>query len=263
MKKKFRKTEKRYSTFSNHRKEAFMKKFTITLLMFLMFTCFLHAKKPKVIHMHVAKSAGTTVKALLFKQYMQREIYPYRFSRFKNALNLLPDISEPLASGHFPMNFLEKKVPGLENYFLFTVFRDPVERVLSHARYKTLSYQRRGKISRDREIDHRQLPANYLCRMLTSDPSLKGKELLTNCIENLEKFDLIIFQDDPDEFREGIELLCKKLHFRLPRNIPVLNSTEKKPVLQILRDEIAKRNSLDIALYKYAKKHFSLKNASL
>ncbi len=228
-----------------------------------MFTSLLQARKPKVIHLHVAKSAGTTVKSLLFKKYKQKEIYPYRFGKTKDAMKLLPDISELLVSGHFPMNFLEKKVPDLENYFLFTVFRDPVERVLSHTRYKTRNFQRRGKISSDREINHRQLPANYLCRMIASNPGLKGKELLTNCIENLKKFDLIIFQDDPYEFREGIELLFKTLDFRLPRNIPVQNSTEKKPVLQTLRDEIAERNSLDIALYKYAKKHFSLKNTSL
>ncbi len=201
--------------------------------------------------LHIPKCAGTTLRSLLEKNFHENDIYPLqRFFIEKHNYSEAPLIEHEFVAGHFPFWFLKEKDPNFEASFLFTVFRDPVERVLSHARYR----QKHGS---DAFFDPLSIMPNWMCKMLTSDPNLKGQELLEDCISNLIHFDYILFQDDPEKFELGIKLLFKALQFPyLDKDVPRLNPTKKNQVSEELIEKLKELNSLDIALYQFAKNHF-------
>lgn len=201
--------------------------------------------------LHIPKCAGTTIRSLLEKNFHEKDIYPLqRFYIEKHNYKEAPQIEHEFVAGHFPLWFLKEKDPNFETSFLFTVLRDPVERVLSHARYR----QKHGS---DSFFDPLSIRPNCMCKMLTSDPNLEGQELLEDCISNLIHFDYILFQDDPVKFEKGIKRLFKSLQFPyLDKDVPRLNPTKKNQVSEELIEKLKELNSLDIALYQFAKNHF-------
>lgn len=224
------------------------------LLVVVPFLCAasMHAR---VNFVHVPKCAGSTMHALLVKWYRQKDQYPQRrmpdfsLQGFEDSV----PINHKLVSGHFPLWFFERKDPTFDESFTFTTLRDPVERVLSHCRYLA---QTNPTAKAADPVRHRP---NWICRMLCSDPDLQGEELLENCKQNLDKFNLILFIDDKEEFDKGVYLLFKKLKLRYRNGrTPIFNTTVKKQVDERIINIVKKRNDLDIRLYEYARANYPL-----
>lgn len=88
-------------------------------------------------------------------------------------------MNSEFVTGHFPYHLLLEKDQNLESAFFFTCLRDPIERVLSQYRYM------KRKIGIESPLE---IYPNMICYMLSSNPDLKGEELLNDCIETLKKW---------------------------------------------------------------------------
>jgi len=239
-----------------------MRKF---LLLFLLSFSLLEAR---VVFVHMPKCGGTTLHYLLKKNYPNSDIYP--LPKLQNGLadwsttqadmdlafQIHPDIDHELVSGHFPIWFLKKKNPYYDSSYVFTILRDPIERVLSHDRFQMRVDIQNNK-SPSSKLD--SIPKNFLCKMLCSDCTLQGEELLQDCIANLEKMDYVIFLDD---FENGVRGMFQDLGLRPPKRIGPRNTSNSQELhdLQAITPEklakIKEDNALDIQLYEYATKYF-------
>ncbi len=233
----------------------------------------------RVIHLHIQKSGGTTMRGIVEKFFHQNETYPFRKAVKFNyldrklsgdnsipvvtpcSLEEFPKINHEFVSGHFPIWFLEAKDPDFENSFLFTVFRDPVERVLSNMNYAAKSLRKTGILDESTILMPEEVQQNWMCKMLSSNPNLEGEALLSNAIENLKKFDMILFLDNAEEFMEGVNLLYYKLGIDfLLDQVLTLGKTNREVQEANIIGRIKALNFLDIALYEYARKNYKNSN---
>lgn len=212
----------------------------------------------RINFVHIPKTAGTTLMSLLENNFNKDQWYPYRKLASDNNfdyteedvtrfLTKFSSCNHELMMGHFPLWFFKNKDPEYEQSYFVTVLRDPVERVLSH--YAYLQTTKNHKVDSCFDVY-----PNMMCKMLCTDVTLEGRELLKNSIKNLHRMDFIIFQDD---FDNGVRSLFSELNLELKDGrIPVLNKSTKEKVSMETIKKIKKMNRLDVSLYKYAKKHF-------
>lgn len=205
---------------------------------------------------HIPKCAGTTIDELIKQKIHYLDIYPFRviercptWSDIENPEEYVkdyPDIRQKYVSGHLPYWFYVLKDPNFQSSFFFTCLRDPIARVLSQYRYSLKFAKGPFSIS--------SIPGNYMCKMLCSDPNLRGEELLRNSIQNLEKMDFILFQDD---LHNGLQQLFAALNFEFPTyGIPHKNTTvNNEKFSEAVLKELREKNDLDIRLYEYANKN--------
>lgn len=207
----------------------------------------------RIVFLHIPKTAGTTLNGLLVSNFNSQDIYPHRKiyqhrvttyspKDVSNVLRALPIIDHQLVSGHFPIWFLKEKDPNFNKSYIFTVLREPVDRVLSH-------WNAAG--AEGSPLD--KCP-NLMCKMLCSDATLTGEELLNDSINNLHRMDFIIFQDD---FDNGVRNLFSRLNLTLPKNkIPHRNRSARKEISEKVLNELREINALDVRLYEYANENF-------
>ncbi len=207
----------------------------------------------QMCYIHISKTAGTTMHTMLLEHFGAANIYSCRgigeSGIIVDKTISLPEIPIPapsIISGHFPLWWLQKT--GLaQSSFCFTILREPIERVISHYFFK-LKF---GYLSLGLPV-HSPLDVvpNLMCRMLTSDPTLTGEELLENAIHNLENLDFIVFLDD---FEGGIRRLFRKIGSEHKGNIPKLNETIRGVEFdRETLNKIAESNELDVRVYDYA-----------
>lgn len=221
------------------------------------FICFLllftSVCQARVKFIHIPKTGGTTIKVLLYEYFHRRYSHEHLdgvpHATAEIIAKELPDFDCELVDGHFPYWFMEEKEKEKENSFVFTVLRDPVERVLSHYRFYRQVYP-------DKNLSVYDIEPNWMCKMLCSDPHLEDSELLENAIENLEKLDFVIFMDN---FEEDTINLLKMIGIDTENiEIPHINLTKKEEYDQETIEKIKNLHSLDIALYQYAKNNILL-----
>lgn len=212
---------------------------------------------------HIGKTGGTTMHALLRQHFKEGDFYPYRgmkelypYKGLKdgeivlqsmNESSEISPISHRVISGHFPLWWLHKKGVG-PKAFCFTILRDPIQRVISDYFFK-LKFE--SEIYRFPDHTPLDVLPNVMCRMLSSDPTLTGEDLLNDAISNLKKLDFIIFLDD---FERGIRHFFKKIGIKHHQTIPRLNITERgQEIDQEMIEQIRNYNELDLRLYEYAR----------
>ena len=224
---------------------------------FIALFCLFNICEARIVFVHIPKCGGTTLQRLLKENFDKREVYPFAkigkgrahattVQEMQEAFDEFPPIEHELAWGHFPMWFFQEKDPDFNSSFYLTVLRDPVERVLSHDRYR----MRNDKLS----SDPLSIPDNFLCYMLCTDCTLTGDALLENAKMSLERMDAILFMET---FERDIRILFKRLNFKLPSKIPRTNTTRPYPVSDEMIEKIRERNILDVKLYEYAKKRYA------
>jgi hypothetical protein len=221
-----------------------MKKTSKIIFLFLI-VFFISSVKASINFIHIPRTGGTTLNAILGNQFKVSEIY----FPWKNGVYIenLP-IQHDYLGAHIPYSFIKKYDPNVASSFLFTVLREPVDRVLSESR-------RHGKNNTSNPLD--DLAKNHMCLMLCSDLELTGEELLNDCIKTLERCDLVIFYDD---FENGVKELIKAIGLNEHEIvIPNFNATKKVQVSEETIKKIRDSNDLDIRLYEYAKKNLSNK----
>ncbi len=223
-------------------------------------------KSTQYIFLHVPKTAGTTFRAILERNYPEREIcavYP------NNAKYHQPDQVSEFSQkkkdgfacffGHVSFGF-HKRIGRDIPYIAF--LRNPVDRVIS-LYHHIMSHDRRfaeKKISIVKFIQgYKNIQAdNQQVRILSGANPTFGRvteEMLWNAIENIEN--RFAFVGLTEYFDESLLLLNEKLELRKPWyvNDNVSRSRPGKDFFSGLEmDVIRKFNYLDLVLYAYVKR---------
>ena len=168
------------------------------------------------VHFHIPRTGGTWLRTCLLRHFQQRYVpeqvflvdlpneYGFPFGSYAELENMDGRRRSRLryVAGHMPIGVLDL----FSNAFVFTALRDPVERALSdywycyhiaenpaHPFARQLSP---GEFCRHGYGQAKNGIARYLSGAVYSDELMTDQEMRHKAIENLERFDLVGFQDD-------------------------------------------------------------------
>jgi len=220
---------------------------------------------------HIPKTAGSSFRNMLYKQFDQEAIYPNLNDIISNGGSYPPlkDTSELVTSGTHPFQLLMghypfhtgRLLPQKPKYIVF--LRDPVKRAVSHLYH----LKRVGKEEfRTAPIDEimeaarwqiNNLQVRYMSgrnfrpgKLYLNDDA--GKKALAKAKESIDKCDFVGLTE---EFNGSIKLLEKMFDWNLGKKLKKNVAPRRhRKVPKDLYEEIKALNELDIELYEYAKK---------
>jgi len=220
---------------------------------------------------HIPKTAGSSFRNMLYKQFEQTTIYPNLNDIISNGGSYfsLKDASEQITSqarpfqllmGHYPFH-TGRLLPKKPTYIVF--LRDPVKRAVSHLYH----LKRVGKEEfREAPIDEimkaarwqiNNLQVRYMSgrnfrpgKLYLNDDA--GKKALAKAKESIDKCDFVGLTE---EFKGSVKLLEKMFDWNLGKKLKKNVAPRRhRKVPKDLYEEIKALNELDIELYEYAKK---------
>lgn len=213
---------------------------------------------------HIPKTGGTSVREFLRSRLGDRLIACPNGARVAELLPIVP--AEASLCGHF--SFLPGDQFDLSRYFLATVLRDPVDRLVS-SYYYARSQGRQGNPYMDRTLE---LPigtwiewaalecsaavfdgmARHLAAFVSSTGTVGGNASIADAaIEALERFDLIGFTEDLEPF---FDALCLAQGLAPPPEVPRKNvNPDRAAIDPALHELIAQHSPADTQLYARAR----------
>jgi hypothetical protein len=213
----------------------------------------LETNRPVIGFVHIAKTAGTTVKFILRNSTFFRhcDVQPlarrgiftdqdYRFMKkfFPRLCSLAGhSLIHPTAHLSAPIQY-------------FTFLRDPFERCLSHYQHIKRAYQRQNRNFSFESFMQDTFMRDYQVRHIAGAPDLeKAKELLSR----------YLFVGITERFAESMYVFQKLCPYSLNVQYNRLHVTRDKTAAQKVRKEAASRrlleesNQLDLQLYTFAR----------
>jgi hypothetical protein len=235
---------------------------------------FLKSNQIPILFDHLPKCGGTTINLYLANHYPNRYVFrlsgmnPHKsVEEFRN----LPENKRwntKLVYGHAAHEVKDFIHPDTLS---ITVFREPVDRIISHYYYvkQTKNHYLHDIIEKD-QIQLKDYCSSNLSKELSNwyvtyftglsleEVSKNPEKSIDLALENiLDMYDLIGFQEDIPIF---VTALKDKLSLKVPQQIDQKNKTknrvQKEELSQDIIDKISQSNSLDIQLYS---KLFALK----
>ena len=224
-----------------------------------------------IIHLHIPKTGGTTLRDIVNRQYSSENILTIpTIDKSKNIVGALSSnkINQlEVIQGHLKY--------GIHNHFdrtakYFAIMREPVDRVLSSYYYVISQEGNPQNLSNTKKTmsiyeyinsginpflinGQTQLIAGNTCSI--DDPLIKSNELLDIAKENINKN--FILTGTTEKFYESILLLKRMLNWKSPYYSRA-NRTKNKPdyskIEAEIRGFIEDHNQLDIDLYNYVNK---------
>ena len=222
---------------------------------------------------HIPKTAGSSFRNMLYKQFPQDVIYPNlndikanggRYPHRKALVETL-ESERPVQflMGHYPF-FLGRKMSAPPKCIVF--LRDPVERAISNLYH----LQRHNPTFRNTSARVMIESANWQInnvqvrymgdwhfrpnKLFTAETELGAKAL----IRAKENIDACAFVGFTEHFEASLTALQQKFNWNLGRVLKK-NTTPKQrePIPDDLRKKLIALNQLDIELYQYAKEKLS------
>lgn len=228
--------------------------------------------KEQIIFLHIPKTAGTTLREIVYAQYAADRIIPiYPDERFINmeTFSQLPPEKKDMVDifiGHFAYGF-HQRLSGNRPYKYATMLRNPIARSLSlynHLRHRhfsdiNISFSELLKSKQGNQFRNSQ--SRYLA-------GWGAQEILNTAIRHIEQD--FLFVGITERFDESLLLAAHDLAWHL-HPYQRLNVTSKmwhinyadelrndKESMQALK----KLNIIDLQLYQYASNRFSQQIAS-
>jgi Galactose-3-O-sulfotransferase len=222
--------------------------------------------QPLVVFQHLPKTAGSTLRGIIHRQYGSSRILPLYASSFGEELAAIPPSQMDrlrAVMGHFYFGahtFLSKPCTYI------TVLRDPVDRVIS-----CYYFARRSPLDPLYDSVRRMSLKEFAETWVDNDQTriLAGKygapssetcsydELLNIAKENLAKYFAVV--GITEEFDRSLILMKRILGWRNPfymrRNV-TRGRPRKGEISQETLYAIQANNELDLELYRYGKKLF-------
>ena len=217
----------------------------------------------KLAFLHIPKTGGRTIINLCKQFYDEQECATV------HNLRQPYEMTTKFAAGHFPYDIL----PPHHMRRVFTILRDPAQRVASHYQM-ALSYNSEQweqynlfwkhdvpmdilEFAND-DILKSGMVKNAMVRQLVGrDLFLQDTPVQSHhveiAIQNLQSL-LVGFIDNYDSF---VERLCKVMGWNKPTDYPILNQSKPYHVSNNILEEIRAINQWDIMLYDWAKENLS------
>ena len=228
--------------------------------------------KEQIIFLHIPKTAGTTLREIVYAQYAAERIVPIypdeRFMDMETFSQLSPEQKDAadIFIGHFAYGF-HKQLSGNRPYKYATMLRHPIARCQSlynHMRHRHFS---------DTDISFSEILKSKQGGQFQNIQSrhLAGwgvKDTLDIAIQHLERE--FLFVGITERFNESLLLASHDLGWQLqPYERMNITSTmwtinyahelrNDKDSMQVLEN----LNTIDLQLYEYANKRFSQQIAS-
>jgi len=228
---------------------------------------YLKSKQTTVLFDHLPKCGGTTINLYLTNHYPKRYVFRLLGTNPKKSVEEFRNLpkkkrwSTKLIYGHAAHDLQGLTHPDT---FAITVFREPIDRIISHYYYVK---QTKNHYLHDKIINENILLEDYCSSNLSVELSnwyvthFTGLSLLE--VENnpnesieialkniLEMYDVIGFQEDIPFF---VNQLKDRLSLKVPQNLEKKNKTKNRLQIEELNqetiDKISQSNSLDIKLY--------------
>lgn len=217
----------------------------------------------KTFFIHIPKTAGTSMRLMLYDIFEQESILPNLqdlksssggYPPFADLLALVNDHQKKnikLVMGHYPFlpNALFFNPPQI-----FTFLREPIARTVSNLfhlkKYKAENYKR--SLEEVFDLNPRQMQ-NTQVRYLAGSIHKKDMEKreLNIALYNLRN---CRFVGITEQFEDSIEMLENLFDWKFPERVRTnVNYTDKKKELSAdLMEKIVEANKLDVELYKKA-----------
>lgn len=236
-------------------------------------------QRPKrILFDHLPKCAGTTIIEYILMHYPERLVYktsgrkPSTSVKEFQALPKRMRYGYRLIVGHETFKLLNYVHPDT---ILFTIFRDPVERIISHYYFVK---QDRQHYLHDQIVKLNLQLADYVCSGLSSELKNWYTKHYTGLSDGeievapekavhhaarvvLERFDIIGFQDELTEVMQELRntaRLTKKFENKVLNKSRGKNNPQN--IAETTKKTIAEVNSVDIELYSLLKARLSPRN---
>ncbi|WP_448871328.1 sulfotransferase family 2 domain-containing protein [Desulfobulbus propionicus] len=227
--------------------------------------------KEQIIFLHIPKTAGTTLREIVYAQYAVDRITPiYRDERFMDmeTFSQLPPEKKDAADifiGHFAYGF-HQHLSGNRPYKYATMLRHPIARGLSlYNHLKNLQFAGSeisfSELLKNKGSQFRNNQSRYIAGWGT-------QKMLETAIQNIEKD--FLFVGITERFNESLLLASHDLGWQLKpykrRNVTstmwATNYADQLRNDKESMQELQKLNTIDMQLYEYANKRFSQQIAS-
>ncbi|MEK4277818.1 MULTISPECIES: sulfotransferase family 2 domain-containing protein [unclassified Cytobacillus] len=215
-----------------------------------------------IIFIHIPKTAGTSMRKIIEKQYTIRQIRSF-YAGYEDAYNKLKGTPNSRLSsvkwvqGHFQFG-LHEVLPQPAQYI--AMLRHPVDRVISF--YYFLRESPRHPLNKKamsltlkefimcEDSDIQSQIYNLQTKMISGD----GTPSLEKAKKNIEQHFLMV--GITERFNESMAVMRKKLGWNVPYNYKH-NVTKRRPKMEQVPAEIRKlieqKNEIDFQLYEYGK----------
>jgi hypothetical protein len=221
------------------------------------------AHEPLVVFVHIRKTAGKTLRRLLYRQYRRpntrhtRNYFTEPGRAFDSTRELATSPPPELRVLHGHMLFWPELAWPSGTRF-FTMLRDPVERTISHYYWLRTRSARFAK-TLEEAVSDGTIHDNLQTRVISAEmpPFAELRETaLESALERLDRFDVIGFAE---RFDESLALLTRAFGWRWMLYRRVNLTPNRKPRSEIEPETlelIERHNALDMELYQRARERF-------